>query len=213
MMLPMICSSGVNARLGYPRTMDFLKTGLWWSLVVCSSMLLTACGFSHGYNSGSSFYRAQLGSQVKLHRALPLPPGRTRVFLQRGARVTNNLDQYYPHCNFEVRSLSDEARLIAPDIFLVTRLQQGFEEVVSLESIRVAALEPSAWYPTDDVPMVSRYLYLYLASERQPDVMRLTCHGAFDFMPDAQWPTIEEIREALGGIAELQKSPLPGIIK
>jgi hypothetical protein len=176
------------------------------------SLLLAACGYNQAYDGHTPYYGISEGSQVELRQALTLLPGRARAFLQRGALVSGRLDQYHPHCNFEVRTLSDEARSIAPDSFVVVRLQLGFTEVVSLEPVRLAMLNTSAWYPADG-PLISRYVHLYLASKRQPDVLRLTCHGAFDFMPEAQWPTVEEMQEALGGIAELQQMPLPGIIR
>lgn len=64
-----------------------------------------------------------------------------------------------------------------------------------------------------DQSLVSRYVHLYLESKRQPDVMRLTCHGAFDFMWDAELPAVNEMREALGEVVTLGIYPEPGFIK
>jgi hypothetical protein len=52
-------------------------------------------------------------------------------------------------------------------------------------------------------PMVVRGYHLWLGSDRQPDVMRMTCRGAFDDINRADPPSLEEVRRALGEVAEL----------
>jgi len=183
-----------------------------YALLCCLSTLFSGCATHQQYETALSYGRIVAGSRITLHQELVIPANQVRLFLQRGQVLTNNFDQYYPHCNFEIRTLSDHAWSIVPDEFLVTRVRQGFEEVVSLKPIKVAALGATALYYAV-YPMVSRYIHLYLASERQPDVMRLTCHGAFDELPDADLPTVDEIGEALGGLATLQRYPKPGVIK
>lgn len=187
-----------------------------YALFGCLLLLLAGCAAHQGYGTLSSHERIAVGSRIILHRELTIPANQTRIFLQRGQVSVGGFDQYYPHCNFEVRSLSEMVRSIVPDDFTVTRVQEGFEEVVGLdESAKVAALEAVSLYGVfgTDQSLVSRFVHFYLTSQHQPDVMRLTCHGAFDFRWDAELPTVAEIREALGEFATLEGYPKPGMIE
>ena len=53
-------------------------------------------------------------------------------------------------------------------------------------------------------PMVSQGYHFWLDSEQQPEVLRLSCRGAFDDMWETQPPSIEEIQQTMGDLAELQ---------
>ncbi len=186
-------------------------------IVLWFVLLLSGCGTGAVHDPASRYYRIPVGTQIKLHQPLSVPGGRTRLFLQRGVVLGGGLDQYHPSCNFELYTLSEQVRVIEPDVFMVVRVQRGFEEVVSLGGIKLATV---GYYPFDwfDAPMVSRFYHFYLGSDRQPDVLRLTCHGAFDEMPRADLPTLAEIHEALGAVATIhlpggKDAPMPGVIE
>ena len=53
------------------------------------------------------------------------------------------------------------------------------------------------------LPMVVRSVHLWIGSDLQPDLMRLTCRGACDDMPTAYPPSMEEMGEALGTYARI----------
>lgn len=132
-----------------------------------------------------------------------MPPGHTRVFLQRGEVVSKQaFDRYVPSCNFEIRTLSEQVRIISPESFLVTRIQRETSEVVQLALPKVLAGLHLAGMDSG-LPMVVRSVHLWIGSDLQPDLMRLTCRGAFDDMPTAYPPSIEEMREALGTHARI----------
>jgi hypothetical protein len=51
--------------------------------------------------------------------------------------------------------------------------------------------------------MVTHSVHMWIGSDLQPNLMRLTCRGAFDDLPKADPPSIAEMQAALGNIAEI----------
>jgi hypothetical protein len=126
------------------------------------------------------------------------------VFLQDGVVVAKReVELYQPHCNFEVRSVSAGDSRIEPDIFVVTALMEDEEEVVERQGIRrYASLVATA----DDMGVITltRFVRHTLQSARQPEVMRLTCHGGFAEPWQVDYPSISEIRQVLGKLVTLK---------
>lgn len=176
-------------------------TRIGW-LLVSTAALLAGCA-APLVDEGSPGYRLPLTSVVVLQQALPVPAGHARVFLQGGAVVEKHrLNPYRPHCNFEQRAVSDGTAVIAADRFTVTAVSVGEDFVVQRRAYVYAALRLAG---DDDSPgQVNRYLHHRLASDRQPEVMRLTCHGGFDLPGLAQLPSLVDMRAALGEVAVLE---------
>ncbi|MGD8310885.1 MAG: hypothetical protein PVG98_15720 [Chromatiales bacterium] len=178
-------------------------------LAVCFLFLVAGCALQTRDLSSRTFMVPE-GSRVEVLRAITVPPGRTRVFLQAG-RPGGGTGQYYPSCNFEVRDLKeDEAQTIEPGVFRVTRVHRApFVEVVQRAPLRLASLGLAMGDGDSDGSdtMVTRTVHMELASEAQPNVSRLTCRGGFADPFDADYPSIEEIRQALGDWARIE---LPG---
>jgi hypothetical protein len=143
-----------------------------------------------------------IGSKVVLMKRVTIEPGTTRTFLQRGKPMSlGNFDRYRANCNFEVEKLSEKVQWIDPDTFIVKKVQRLTTEVVQRQDTRPGFI--NVGLDKDGSPMVTHGYHLWLSSEKQPEVTRLTCRGAFDDLPRAQPPSIDEIVEALGDIAEL----------
>ncbi len=146
------------------------------------------------------------GSQVQLNSEVQIAPRQARVFFQRGKMINKSqLDYYYPSCDIEVRRLSDEIQTVQRDTFTVTRVSSGQEQVVDSGGVKVAGFSwgvGSGWGGGGLLwrrgNSIHRYFRLDLHSEQQPDVMRLTCRGAWDDSPSARFPTSQETRIALG---------------
>lgn len=171
-------------------------------LLVLTASTVFGCAVQTADES-SPDYRLPAGTELVLRETLVVPAGSARVFLQRGAVVAKaRLDYYNPHCNFELREVSDGTARIEPDVFFITRVTVGFEEVVGRELPHYAGVG----LPTfDDMrPFITRYVRHDLNSAVQPQVMRMTCHGGFDDSWWAELPTLNEIRAALGTFATVQ---------
>jgi hypothetical protein len=166
-------------------------------------LLLSACTQSYmvSDNLAYPYNLPPVGSKVVLMQRVAIEPGTTRTFLQRGMPMPlGDFDRYRANCNLEVDGLSDRVQQIEPDTFVVKKVQRLTTEVV-----RKPEPKPSL-IPVEldrGSPIVTHGYHLWLSSEKQPDVMRLTCRGAFDDLSRAEPPSIDEIREALGEIAQL----------
>ncbi len=150
------------------------------------------------YQGGDTGYR------FILHQPVTIPAGRARVYIQDG-KVLSGFDSYEVSCSLEVRTLARKARTVKPDTFVVYRIQQFFEEVaaarwrpVQLASLKLTSVFGSG--PSD----IYRGYHLWLHSDRQPDVLRLTCRGVFAAPWRAYPPTYEEMVETLGKVADLK---------
>ncbi len=175
---------------------------LRWLWMAAMPLLVSCAG--PGIANQAVYYRVPAAATVTLHQRLQVPAGTARVFLQDGAVVAKNrLHYYYPSCDFEVYQVSDGSARIEPATFAVSRLSVGDDLVVWRRSpLRYAALR----FATNDdgmPPLVNRYVDYWLRSARQPQVMRLTCHGGFDFEGRATLPTAADIRKSLGAYASL----------
>jgi hypothetical protein len=173
------------------------------AVFVAATLLLAACQQAPVRDETSHRSRVGVGSTFVLHQGLSVPEGHARVFLQGGEVVAKlKLDRYRPHCNFEVRQVSDGTLRIDPDTFLVTDIDEYEDEIVALpQQVRLAALVGGDSF--DSISVIARFVRHRFSSERQPGVMRLTCHGGFDLPRDALTPSIAEIRQALGGVVTL----------
>ena len=175
--------------------------------VLLSVLLLGACA-APVRNEDAAHYRVPRHSLITLNQPLTVPEGQTRVFLQHGKVVAKGkLDQYRSHCDFEVRGVSDGSQVIEPDTFDVTRVSVGDDFVVSREPVVYAALV--IFNDANQPSQISPYVHHWLSSTKQPQVMRLTCHGGFDYPGIAEYPSIKQIKQALGAVATLSLATAP----
>ncbi|MCB1724360.1 MAG: hypothetical protein KDJ39_11780 [Gammaproteobacteria bacterium] len=145
------------------------------------------------------------GATLELHRALPIAAGRARVFVQDGA-VTAGFDHYRTHCAFEIRGVDHDAVSIEPDAFRIAHVQQSLQQVVDASDPAAHQFAALAWLAGMDGDGSSSYYLGYhftLYSARQPEVMRMTCYGAYQEPYDLEAPTLGEIRTALGDLATI----------
>ncbi|MEW8030182.1 MAG: hypothetical protein AB2792_05750 [Candidatus Thiodiazotropha sp.] len=167
-------------------------------------LLLSACGQSYmvSDNLAYPYNLPPVGSKLVLMQEVAIEPGTARTFLQRGKTTTlGDFNRYHANCNFEVENLSDNVQTIRPDTFIVKKVQRLMTEVVRHDNRPPGFL--TVEYGDPSSPMVTHGYHLWLSSDKQPDVMRMTCRGAFDDLSRSEPPSINEIREALGKIAEL----------
>jgi hypothetical protein len=175
-----------------------------YSLLVLAFLL--APGFQAGAAPNPAYIIPTAGSAVKLKRTLVVPPGRTKVYLQRGRVVSKrSLDRYHPSCNFEVWNLRQTPTSIHPGTFSVTRSVRDIDFMVQSRPLQLAALR-RVDYDGGGQDMIIHVVHMRLKSGRQPNVFRLTCRSWQDFPHEAREPTMADMRDALGGIASMRLS-------
>ena len=177
-------------------------------LTVSLLSLLAGCGQLQTRDTDSPFFRLPVGTVLELHQQLEVPAQRTRIFLQRGEVAgKQGIDLFQPSCNLEIRDLQPDTQLIEPDRFTVVQTRQGRESVVAWDGLKLAALGWSFSSGGGGPPMVHRYYHYDLQSERQPQVMRLTCRGGLADLWESKPPTLVETKEALGDVATILLEP------
>lgn len=133
-------------------------------------LLLSACAQPEIHKYDSPYYKIPVGSSLTLNQDIIIPAGQARTLIQYGKMVAkrNQIDQYYPWCEFEVRTLNEEDQVIQPDQFRISRLSKEFR--YSSRSIMYASLADN-----DYSRLIGYATVMYLQSDKQPDVYRMTC--------------------------------------
>lgn len=145
-----------------------------------------------------------VGSTLVLQKPVTIPAGQVRVFLQRGEIFSKaEFDRYEPSCSLELRKLADVPRTIEPDQFIITRVQRLMQQVVD-EPPAVNGLMKASFDDSGGKPMVVHGYHLWLGSESQPGVMRMTCRGYFDDISRAEPPSLNDVKTSLGDYGHLK---------
>jgi hypothetical protein len=138
--------------------------------------LLAGCQSVATNDTGKINFRIPPGSRLVLNRELTIPAGVAHVILQHGV-AGPAANEFEVNCRFEVRDLGP--RVIRPDSFLITRWGSQREWVNEPNTLRF-------------------YKVFYLASNRQTDILPMTCQ-VWNYPLLGRPVTIREVQEALGG--------------
>ncbi|MEZ5577696.1 MAG: hypothetical protein R3F44_19470 [Candidatus Competibacteraceae bacterium] len=166
-----------------------------WVLVV--SLLLTACQ-ALDYEDQAPAYRIPAGTVLELHRDLVVPPGQAGVNIQ-GTAIGDRY-RYDAVCRLEVLTVDDAPRPVRADRFTVERVGREWE----IFSSRVSGLRYVALFERDGPHLLLFTTFLYLRSERQPDVFRLACGHLQNSDQNPRHLTVAEIRATLAPVMTLQ---------
>jgi hypothetical protein len=163
----------------------------------CSRLVVT--------DPNALYYVPPPGSRVVVKQRLEVPPERTRVFLQYGKVITkSDLNHYAANCNFEVNTLTDQARYIEPGDYTVVDSERRTDTIARRGPVRLAALNLSGMIDRGDgPPMEFEEIRLSLTSAVTPDIRELACRGVLTDPSEVLPPTLAEMHEALGGYAEI----------
>jgi len=176
-------------------------------IILSAALFLGACqsGSTVREVAGKDRFTRLEGASLVLNQNLEVAAGKARVFVQ-GGDVSFGFDSYRPHCGFEITSVQHEGVTIEADKFAITRVQGSLQQVVAAEPVRVAALQLAGMDGGGDGPS-SLYLgyHFWLSSVGQPEVRRMSCYGIYAEPQDAEPPTLQEIQQALGSVAEIRQ--------
>lgn len=163
------------------------------------SLMLAGCQYVPPRDIDSPFFSPPAGSQLRLTRPLTIPANDAGVFIQYGKPQYSvwQPDRYYPNCDFELYSRASHERVVEPDTFTVTRTVRGIDNVMLAPAV-VASSDTGNGAPHENYMTV-----LYLHSDRQPDVFRMTCQHWED-PNEGDHLTVKQIRQALGDLFILE---------
>lgn len=167
---------------------------------------LSGCAALQPDSETALYSRVPEGSVLRIEQRIPIPAGRARIWL-RGDSLSTGSTSVAPICGLEVDEIDHEGvQYIEPGELRIRRVQNLWAEVVQ----RWPALPDGARLQLADVnggggtPMIREGWHLWLEGEQHPNLMRLTCVGMLNDMPEARPPTVAEIRASLGRFATLE---------
>lgn len=187
------------------------------TLILAFGLALGACQTARYEGDVSSpYYAPPAGTRVILNREITIPSEQVSVMLQNGEIVrAGEINTYHPHCKFEVRRRLEVAQAVKPDDFLVTRVERSLLHSVDAGAVLHARVSVGIGIGigvgggvNGDGPSVQTYATrMNLHSDRQPDVLRLTC-GQWGYPYDGEHVSVNGMRKALGDVITL-KLPAP----
>jgi hypothetical protein len=149
-----------------------------WISAILVLAALTGCGNPMAVKNDvdSQFFLIRPGSKLILHQDVDIGSGSSHASFQHG-KVVPGLDNYTVGCELDVRDLGPGT--VSAGTFTVSRAESSQEWISQPNIMRF-------------------YRVIYLQSDTQPDVLRLTCQD-WDGPLMGTDITVPEIRDALGG--------------
>ena len=164
----------------------------------------------------------QAGEHFNLKQAVTIPAGKVRSYIQFGQVSGGGFNSTEKHCRIELYALSDKPTTIQPERFLIERVNTG-EEMIAQNEVGIQyAFNQYASVQTDIAPTMALafgdnqrppsmdLVNLYLKSDTQPNVYRLTCAGSlsdgttlFDAERSSR-PQREDVNRILGSVGVIQ---------
>lgn len=186
---------------------------------VVSVLIMSGCQTTDYIGNENSYrYRIPVSSTLTLNQTLTIPADRSSIYLFRGKVVTyNDVDIYYPHCQFRLNKIGKQVRTIRPDTFVITKVND-WEDYHAQGPLRFADASISIGGGVgvgtsgrvtvgagtgDGGPSIIKYATIIsLQSSSQPNVKDMICAHWGD-QGDIEAVTIKETRDTLGSIFTL----------
>ena len=168
-------------------------------------IMLTACSLNETSDENSYYYSVSVGSTIVLHQPVLISAEQVATYVQNGELMSYDVvDKYRPNCKFEIYTMSEQSRTIEPDTFEITRVVDEIESSSISKSTQVALHGDAFMLNFLDKSYVFNYAtMMYLKSDNQPDVYRMTCQHWEDVRDDRHL-TIAQMRQAMGEVFTLE---------
>jgi hypothetical protein len=145
------------------------------------------------------------GAELVVKRDLLVPPGQARVFVQGGRATAGGFDRYLAHCAFEVQRVSLDGFTINVGTFRVIQVQGSMQQVVMARPLLLASRQMLSAIGGTGGSTYHQGYHFWLASETQPEVRRMSCYGVYAEPPELEPPSLQEIAQVLGDVAEIRR--------
>ena len=192
--------------------MTFLIKNNWIRFgLIISVGLVSACSNT----PPKSQINVQAGEYFTLKQAIQIPAGKVKSYIQFGKVSGGSFSRFDQHCRIELYALSNTATPIEPQRFLIERVAIDEESIAQKPLGIQLATNQYSGIQTDILPIsltafgenqreeTMDLVHMYLKSDRQPNVYRLTCAGALSNgnpldAPRSYRPQREQINRILG---------------
>ncbi len=169
--------------------------------------LIAGCQPAIKHDENSPYFAPPIGSQLILKKPVAIKADDARAYFQNGAIVPRTIDYFTPHCQLEVNNVMPVTQTLQPDTFTITQVSRKTFDVVQVGNTQLArvgfGIGIGLGFGDDGVSDIMYAWQMKLSSAKQPHVRMLICGGVFDKPVDAEYPSINEMRRALGDYGEL----------
>ena len=172
---------------------------------VLAITILAGCSSNDVKDEGSVFYAVPVGSTLVLHQQVNIRGDQVAVYLQNGELMQyDEVNFYLPNCKFEIYTMSEQPRTVQVDSFEIIKVVDEIESSLLQKSTDLATLDNALTFGMLDRSYMFNYATLmYLKSEKQKDVYRITCQHWEEVMDDRHL-TIRQMRQAMGDVFTLE---------
>lgn len=177
-------------------------------LAVCIASI-SACYVSYVKDENSVFYAVAVGSSLILNQAITIPGGQVAIYLQAGEILPyGNVDKYRPNCKFEIYTISEKPRSVQTDSFQIIKVEDDIESSSMQNNTQLASVDNvvarnnHAFGMLDHSEVFNYATLMYLRSDKQKDVYRLTCQH-WESILDDKHLSIKQMRDAMGAVLTL----------
>ena len=180
--------------------------------VFCWSMLtlLAACAGNDVKDEGSVFYAVPKGSVLSLNQDLTIAGDQVAIYVQDGQVMPDkDINKYRPNCKFEIYTMSEKPRSVQPDHFEIITVVDEIESSGLQKSVQLASLalpegdDYLAMWLLDHSLVFNYATMMYLKSDQQTDVYRMTCQH-WEAVADDKHLSIAQMRQAMGDVFTLK---------
>ena len=167
-------------------------------------LMLFACTVNDTRDESSVFYAVPVGSVLKLNQDVTISGDQVATYVQNGELMSYDaVDKYHPNCKFEIYTMSEQSRKVEQDTFEIIKVVDEIESSSIQENTQLAARGGAYMFGMLDRSYVFNYAtMMYLKSEKQKDVYRMTCQHWEDVRDDRHL-TVEQMRAAMGEVFTL----------
>jgi hypothetical protein len=175
------------------------------ALLVLVLAVLSGCQIVPERSENSPYYPVPVGSKLVLNQPLDFPADDVSLFIQGKPLSYFSANKYYAYCKFELWTRLDKARTIQPDTFTITRVsrESRYTQRETNPAVMKAAWRTASRDDSGGIGYEITSWVMYLHSDKQPDVYRITCEHWQD--PNEATPlSIAEMRKAFGDVFTLE---------
>lgn len=198
------------------------------ALAVVLAAGLAGCWMPRVSDPASPYYELPAGSTLTLRHDVEIPLGRARTVLQGGRpAAAAELKRYDAYCELEVDEVSErQPQTVRADVFTITDVRRQQDFGAAERAVRLAALGGGVelgigsgrfgfglQFGGSDhqggSQLVLNVLHLRLKSATQPQVRELRCSTGWADPASARYPSLLEMRAALGDLASIEAREAP----
>lgn len=174
---------------------------------LAAGVLLAACAAVGPDGPAARHFEIPTTASVVVRQAIVIPGGSAHAILQ-GAPVTRGeLRRYEPYCEIELNDVHESEQAVRPGRFAITRVVReslwAADDVPGRLTALAAAVKVDCCGSTD-APYVLKGVRLRLHASEQPNVRELRCMAGWALAPVSLYPTVVEMREALGSFVAIE---------